>query len=421
MESSPKKKILLGIGGGVAAYKAVAVASSLCQMGFKVRVAMTTSAKKFVAPLSFSAITRNNPLTRMFPINDQWEQESNIYPHLYPAINSDIFVALPATADLIAKLSHGIADDIVSTSAISLPEYCLRIFCPGMNCEMWHQKIVQINVLKLENLGWQRIGPNSGHLACGMHGVGRMSEPDEIVQFIFQSVSKTKYLAGIRILILSGPTLEHIDPVRFISNHSSGKMGKALALTAFNAGAKVDFISGPVPNENLPNFPGINMVHVTSAKEMLEESKKIFSRVNVCIFAAAVADFSPSNPMKTKKKKPDNGFVLNLTNTLDISTTLCGLKNSSQTCIGFALETSDNAINQARQKLKNKSLDAIILNGIDSLGSDNGNFTFILPETNKDSIFHWGRLSKLELSHKLLEKVAELNSKKIDIYNSKQK
>ncbi len=404
---SRKSIVLIGVGGGVAAYKSVAVASSIFQKGFDTYVAMTPAAQKFVQPLTFSAVIGRSVLTALLPERGNTTDFEEIYPHLFPATRADICVIVPATADLIAKICHGHANEIVSASALSLPEECRRYFCPAMNLEMWNQKIVQKNILMLEERGWQRIGPNEGHLACGSRGAGRMAESDNIVRVISDRFNDLQNCKNKRFLILSGPTLEHIDPVRFVSNHSSGKMGKALAEAASLAGADVDFITGPVSRDNLPDSANINVQSVTSAKEMLDLSIALFPQVDVAIFAAAVADFTPSHPLPSKLPKPTQDFSLKLTSTADIASTLAKTKHRRQRCIGFALETSENAIERARNKLVKKELDAVILNGPDSFNANDGNFCFISAMPDRE-LEEWGRMNKSSLAKRLIDEIARM-------------
>jgi phosphopantothenoylcysteine decarboxylase/phosphopantothenate--cysteine ligase len=391
-------KIILGIGGGVAAYKAVTVASRLRQSGAHVTVAMTPAAQKFVGPLSFSAVTGRKVQTSIMPEPDADDIEA-IYPHLYPATTADAFVLLPATADLIAAIAQGIGNDIVSLSALSLPDHCHRYFCPAMNSEMWQQQTVVDNVARLETLGWVRIGPESGALGCGVTGVGRMTEPEDILQRLLDDAGPGP-LHERRVLITSGPTIEHIDPVRFISNPSSGKMGCALALAAAAAGAQVDFVSGPVDSANLPVHPAIRIHNVTSTADMLAVATAYFESADAAIFAAAVADYAVADPKSAKLPKSDR-ITLDLSATADIAATLGGAKGKAQICVGFALET-DDGLQKAQQKLRAKNLDAIVLNDTASLAGDDGTYTYITAAETKS----WGKLTKAVCGRCIIERLA---------------
>ena len=402
-QQTDKKRILLGIGGGVAAFKAVQVASSLVQQEHDVHVAMTQVAKKFIAPLSFAAVTHHPVLEDMFPEIGTGGVE-DIYPHLYPATEVDVCVLLPATADMIAKVTHGFGSDIVTASVLSLPAKCQRYYCPAMNVEMWQQQTVQQNVMRMGELGWHRIGPEQGHLACGVTGEGRFTEPDRIVDRIVGDLNMTGRLKDKRILITSGPTVEHIDPVRFISNRSTGIMGKELALAAMHAGAVVDFISGPVVSDNIPRGAMIKVRHVRSAKEMLYEAENSFPGAEVAIFVAAVADYMPVETNASKLAKHSGEFALKLESTPDIAATLGAQKSAGQVCVGFALETDPDAIDRAKEKMKTKNLDAIVLNGVKSLGSYRGHFVYLSGNENVTSE-EWGHIDKATCARQLINKI----------------
>ncbi len=397
------RNVLLAIGGGIAAYKAVHVASRLHQAGHATYVAMTRAAQQFVTPLTFAGVTGRRVVSDMFvpPASDDRE---SVYPHLYPATEADLFAVLPATANLIGKLAHGIGDDVVTTAALSLPAHCLRFYCPAMNVEMWNQPVVQENARQLDERGWQRIGPAAGRLACGTEGYGRMSEPDEILRRLLDALQGDRPLTGKRLLILSGPTVEQIDPVRFISNHSSGRMGKALAEAAFQAGAMVEFVTGPVSEANLPRGGGITLHQVQGARDMLAAAQHHFSEVDGAIFAAAVADYTVENPLDQKLPKQAESFDLRLCPTPDIAATLAASRQPGQRCIGFALET-DDGLHKAHDKCRRKHLDAIILNGADSLGAADGNFTLIHADGSEEP---WGRLDKATCARRLIAALAEL-------------
>ncbi len=399
-----KKTILLGIGGGIAAFKSRQVASALFQNGFDVHVAMSPSAKKFIKPLSFSAVINRSAQASLFPDFQTGGKES-IYPHLFPANHADVFVLLPATANMIAKVAHGFGSEIVSACALSLPEHCKRYYCPAMNAEMWQQKTVQKNMTLLDDLGWRRVGPEQGHLACGVTGEGRMTEPESIIDVICNQ-DQPKILTGKHIMVLSGPTMEHIDPVRYISNASSGKMGNQLAVAAVRCGASVDFISGPVPPQNLPLEPGIKVKNVLSGKEMLHEAETRFPNADIAIFVAAVSDYMPVESHSSKLPKHKGEFSVKLMSTPDIAAALASTKTDGQICIGFALETDTDGVDKAKLKLKAKHLDAIILNDVKSFGGDTGHFTYIPKRKANNEA--WGRIQKSQCARQIIEKAADL-------------
>ena len=396
---SDKPIVVLGICGGIAAYKAVAVASKLFQAGCEVHVAMTDAAQRFVTPLTFSSVTRRKVLTSGFP-GPEAKAGEDFFPHLYPATRADVLCVLPATADIIAKLAHGYADDIVCACAVPLPARCRRYVCPSMNADMWESDTVQENLGTLRQRGWLQLGPDKGLLACGTEGYGRMTEPEIITQRILDDLRKCNRLAGKTILILSGPTVEALDPVRFLSNHSSGKMGKALAEAASALGARVEFVTGPVSGENLPSGPGIVITKIVSAPEMLAAATARFAKADATIFVAAVADFRPAKAAMKKLAKTKT-LTLELVANPDVAATLSAKKKRGQLCLGFALETHDGPVH-ARAKLGRKSLDAIVLNTPASFGADTGEFVLLTP----DGADAWGQIQKVECAERLLAYLA---------------
>ena len=402
------QQILVGVCGGVAAYKALDVISALRKQGHTVCVAMTPSATHFVSPLTFAAVSGQPVLTDLIPSGESGSLEDQ-YPHLYPATRCDLFVLLPATANSIARLAHGLGDDVVSCSALSLPAKCRRIFCPSMNVEMWEQGVVQENVSRLETAGWERIGPAAGHLACGMTGVGRLASAEEILNALDkQRDADPLNLHNKKVLILSGPTREHLDPVRYIGNPSSGKMGQAIADTAAAAGADVQFVTGPVPGNHLPNST-VQVQKVISAEDMLAAGRQHAGSADIIIYVAAVADYRPIQSESTKRPKSAGNISLELTATPDIAATLCADKHPDQVAIGFALQT-ENGERYAIDKLKRKNLDGIVLNYTDSLGADDGNFTFIRRNRNGETdATNWGRLDKTVCARRILIAARDLS------------
>ncbi len=393
--------ILVGICGGIAAYKAVEVVSKLRQQGHDVHVVMSRAARQFVTPLTFAGVSGNRVITDLFPDGDRARGE-DAYPHLYPATRADLFLLLPATADMMARIAQGAGPEIVSTSVLSLPPACRRIFCPAMNVEMWEQDSVQQNVRTLESLGWERIGPDSGALACGMEGPGRMSEPTEILRVVSAALASAHSLDGKNILILSGPTREHFDPVRYIGNSSSGKMGKALAEEAMARGAQVTFVSGPVDNAQWPHGPRLKVHPVTSADEMLAQADASFNDADLVIFAAAVADYMPDRSSNDKLPKSRQALNISLKPTPDIAATL-GRKKNGKITIGFALQTDDQP-EAAQAKRKAKQLDAIVMNQADAMGADSARYSFI----SEAAITPWGELTKRDCARHILDEATEL-------------
>jgi len=393
-------KVLCGICGGIAVYKAAAVVRGLVANGQDVHVAMSAGACNFVRPLTFQALSGHSVATRLFP-DPGAKAASDIFPHLYPASNTDVFVVLPATASMLARLATGVADEIVSASALALPEHCLRFFCPAMNTNMWQQSVVQANSAALEKMGWIRIGPDSGALACKDDGEGRMTQPEDIVATISSAITRAQSLRGRRVLILSGPTHEYLDPVRFIGNASSGRMGQALAREALLRGASVDFATGPIDDSRLPRGTNLNIYRVTSAQELLKTARSLFAQADIIIFAAAVADYAPAEQATQKAPKSAEATTITLVATPDIAATLCADKTSDQMAIGFALQ-DNNAIDNARAKLDAKNLDAIVLNSPAAIGGDTADYQFITSTTEPPD--NWGCLSKSTCANRILDK-----------------
>ncbi|MDF3127908.1 bifunctional phosphopantothenoylcysteine decarboxylase/phosphopantothenate--cysteine ligase CoaBC [Kiritimatiellaeota bacterium B1221] len=394
------KKILVGVSGGIAAYKALDVVSSLRKQQHQVQVVMTEAATRFVHPRTFAAVSGQPVLHDMWP-----EHAKNLedgYPHLYPATETDLFVLVPATANTIAKIAGGFGSDLLSTSCLSLPGKCRKIFCPSMNVEMWLNRTVQANAEKLEQDGWRVVGPESGHLACGMTGEGRLSSTERILQVISDELGATLPLQGKRLLILSGPTREHLDPVRFIGNPSSGLMGQALAEEAARLGAAVEFVTGPVPDDHLPRNASINIHPIKGALEMLETGRRLLPSIQAAIYVAAVSDYRPEKTLNQKMPKHEEAFDLKLVPNPDISATLNREKNPGTYTIGFALQT-ENGESLATEKLKAKGLDGIVLNYPDSMGSASGTFSFLSAETT--CFESWGAINKKNAARKILSKI----------------
>jgi phosphopantothenoylcysteine decarboxylase/phosphopantothenate--cysteine ligase len=395
------KKILVGVTGGIAAYKALDVVSSLRKQGHRVQVVMTESACRFIQPTSFAAVSGLPVLHDMWPDPSSPTLEGQ-YPHLYPATESDLFILLPATANSIGKLAHGQGSDLMSTCCLSLPPHCQRVFCPSMNVEMWNNSFVQENVHKLEKAGWLRMGPETGHLACGMTGAGRLREPEDLLADLDRLLKRPLPLDGQTILMLSGPTREHIDPIRFIGNPSSGLMGKALAEHACQLGAEVLFVTGPVPDDHLPEHPHCKVSRVVGALDMLEAARTQLKGIQAVIYVAAVADYRPETTSDVKLPKNDDAFELRLIPNPDVAATLNAEKDADTFAIGFALQTHDGE-EQARKKLTKKGLNGIVLNYPDSMGSAEGRFSYL--GSDSDHFDDWGPVSKREAARNILSKL----------------
>ncbi|MEQ1739394.1 MAG: bifunctional phosphopantothenoylcysteine decarboxylase/phosphopantothenate--cysteine ligase CoaBC [Methyloglobulus sp.] len=358
LETPIKKHVLLAICGGIAAYKSAELVRLLRKQGCEVRVVMTHSAREFVAPLTFQALSGNPVHTELLDAD-----EENAMGHINLARWADVLVIAPATANTIAKCTHGLADDLVST--LFLAATCPVYMAPAMNQAMWNKAITQENIRQLEGYGVLFIGPNAGDQACGETGKGRMAEPAEICQRLLLE-SKSEVLQGVKVLISAGPTREYIDPVRYITNRSSGKMGFALARAASRAGAQVSLVSGPV---NLPPPHHLDVIHVETAAQMYDAVLARAESSDIYIGAAAVADYSPGVMEKEKVKKKDSLTTLLLHKTKDILADVAQLKNAPFT-VGFAAETNDLGA-YAQAKLSGKKLDMIAANWV---GREQGGF-----------------------------------------------
>lgn len=398
---STSRKILVGVGGGVAAYKTADAVSRLVRAGHEVHVAMTSAAQRFVTPTTFSALTRRRVLTNLFPPPES-TQGDDLFPHLYPACQADAYLLAPATADLLARIASGFGDDLVCCSALALRPECLRFFAPAMNEHMWAQPTVQDNVRRLEALGWRRIGPVEGPLACGTTGPGRMAEPADLVASVEAAFAAGSRLTGRRILLLSGPTQEPIDPVRFIGNGGSGRMGRALADAAAALGAEVEFISGPVDRARLPSGSRVRVHPVTTAAQMLEAALALAPTADLFLFAASVADYRPVQPLETKAPKSSKPWKLELEAVPDIAATICRTRRPDQKAIGFALECGDGRA-RAEAKLKAKGLDAIVLNGPEAMGAEEADYLCLVQNPDGVKAHPWGRLSKTVCARRILE------------------
>ena len=390
------KKILLCITGGIAAYKTPELTRIFKKNGADVRIIMTESSKEFVAPLSLQAVSGNQIHYSLI------DEEAELgMGHIELAKWADVILIAPCTAESISRLSQGRANDLMS--AVILASDADLFIAPAMNVKMWGDKVTQKNVktLKIKNVNF--IGPDSGDQACGDVGEGRMSEPEDIAFAIAKSFSSS-YLNGMRILITAGPTKEAIDPVRYLTNNSSGKMGYALAESAFLAGAQVDLVSGPV---SINAYEGVNLHKINSADEMLEKIKTLINGIDIFIGCAAVADFKPTNYIDSKIKKTDeNNMSINLTKNPDI------LKYASENMkdkivIGFSAET-DNIIENARLKLSKKDLDMIICNDVSdsSIGFDSDNNEVHIITKDYEKKLH--KKSKTRIAKEILKNIEPL-------------
>lgn len=379
------KKILIGVTGGIAVYKTAYLTRLLIKNGAEVKVIMTPAAKEFVAPLTFATLSKNPVYTEFFnPENGDWNSHVNL------GLWADLFLIAPATANTIAKMANGIADNLLLTTYLSMKAPV--IIAPAMDLDMYKHKTTQENIIKLTNNSVKSIYATNGELASGLIGEGRMEEPENILSTVIDFFNQKKKLKNREFLVTAGPTYEKIDPVRFIGNFSSGKMGFAIAEELANNGATVNLVSGPVNISTLNK--NINLHKVTSAKEMFDKSIELFKNCDAAILAAAVADYTPTEFFEKKVKHSDQNLSIELKPTKDIAANLGKIKKQNQKLIGFALETNDE-IKNAQKKLKSKNFDFIVLN---SLNDKNTGFMF---DTNKISIIDKNNnIKKFELKHK---------------------
>ncbi|MBQ9338921.1 MAG: bifunctional phosphopantothenoylcysteine decarboxylase/phosphopantothenate--cysteine ligase CoaBC [Paludibacteraceae bacterium] len=390
------KNILLGVTGGIAAYKAADLASKLIKQHANVDVIETENATQFVTPLTFEALTHNKCVTDTFDRDHYWEVE-----HIALADKADVLVIAPATANVIAKLACGIADDMLTTTALACT--CPKIIAPAMNTNMYENPVTQRNIETLRRLGFIIVTPGDGYLACGTVGKGRMEEPANILDIIIHEISYPKDMSGMKVLVTAGPTREAIDPVRFISNHSTGKMGVALAKAAANRGADVTLVSGPI-DIFVPSY--INVINISSAEDMFKEVTDRASEQNIIIKAAAVADYTPVETANDKiKKKEDEDFsVISLKRTKDILKWLGEHKKEDQILCGFSMETK-NLIENSRKKLVKKNLDMICANNLKVAGAGFGTDTNVITVITKDSEEELELMSKDSAAHEILTRL----------------
>ena len=381
------KNIILGVTGGIAAYKSAIIIRLLVKEGAEVKVIMTPLAKEFITPLTLATLSKNPILVDFFdPEDGSWNS------HVDLGLWADAFVIAPATANTMAKMATGVADNLLLTTYLSARS---PVFvAPAMDLDMFNHPATQLNIKTLEERGVTIIDAVSGELASGLEGKGRMAEPENIVKSLKESFSKKKTsgLRGKKILVNAGPTFENIDPVRYVGNYSSGKMGIAIADEAASRGADVTLVLGPVKNK--PANESIKIIDVVSAAEMAEVCKKNFKDADIGILSAAVADFTPLNPGEQKIKKEKGNLILELKATEDIASRLGNMKKHGQILIGFALETEDE-IKNANSKLLKKNLDFIILNSLKDKGAGFG------VDTNKVTIIdRSNNIDKFELKSK---------------------
>jgi len=381
------KRIILGVTGSIAAYKAVYLLRLLIKEGAEVQVIMTPSAKEFVGPVTFSALSGISVLSDFFASEGgDWNS------HVDMGVSADLMLVAPLTATTLGKMAHGVADNLLITTYLSAR--CPVVVAPAMDMDMYRHPSTQGNLDILKGYGNLVIEPGSGELASGLEGRGRMEEPEEIVSFIRQMASEPskKKLLNKRVLVTAGPTHENIDPVRFIGNHSSGKMGKAIAEAFAAEGASVSLVIGPVSLET--SMAGIEVTRVTSANEMFEACSALMEQMDVAVFNAAVSDYTPAEPSDQKVKRGEGEWNIRLEPTRDIAAEMGRRKSRGQVLVGFALET-DKEEEHAFSKLKKKNLDLVVLNSMQDAGAGFG------TDTNRVTMIdRSGNLEKFELKPK---------------------
>ena len=385
------KCIIVGVTAGIAAYKICQLVSSLKKQGNEVHVIMTKEAEKFVTPLTFQTLSNQKVITDMFMV----DYTPDVH-HVSLAKKADLFVVAPATANIIAKIAHGIADDMLTTTFLAAT--CPKLIIPAMNTNMLNNPITQDNIATCKKYGMHIMCSGAGYLACGDVGEGRLPEPEEIEDAIASIVETDRYLNGRHVVITAGATQEEIDPVRYITNHSTGKMGYALAKEARNAGAMVTLISG---KSNLPQPYGVEVINVISAEDMANCVVNNFEKADVVIMSAAVADYTPLEKADHKIKKADGDLSIALKRTQDILLTIGKKKRENQVVIGFAMET-ENLLENAAKKLQEKNADYIIANSIRESGAGFGVDTNIVKIISPISVEDLGLLSKDETAKEIL-------------------
>lgn len=392
------KHILLGVTGGIAAYKTANLASMLAKLHADVHVIMTKNAQQIISPTVFEALTGNKVIDDVFDRNSGYH-----VAHIAMAHEADVVMIAPASANMIAKLAHGIADDMLSTTmlAVRAPVY----IAPAMNTLMFEHAATQENIEKLKSYGFHIVQPASGYLACGDTGKGKMPQPEELLEYILYEAACEKDLAGKKVLITAGPTREAIDPVRFITNHSTGKMGYALAKNAVRRGAQVVLVTGPV---SLPEPLMAETVHVTTAQEMYEAVDGRFDGQDIVIMSAAVADYRPAHAASEKIKKKDASGILELERTRDILGSMSEKKKNQFLC-GFSMET-ENLLENSRAKLEKKHLDMIAANNLRMEGAGFGTDTNILTLITKDDVQQLPQMSKDEAAGAVFDRILALRN-----------
>lgn len=388
------KTVLLGVTGSIAAYKIASLASVLKKLHADVHVLMTENATNFINPITFETLTGNKCLVDTFDRNFQYSVE-----HVSLAKKADVVMLAPASANVIGKIAHGIADDMLTTTIMACK--CKKIVAPAMNTNMFENPIVQDNLKVLEHYNYEVISPAVGYLACGDTGAGKMPEPELLLEYILREIAREKDMKGLHVLVTAGPTQESVDPVRYITNHSTGKMGYAIAKVCMQRGADVTLVTGPTSIEK-PRF--VNVVPITTAREMFEEVTRRAEEQDIIIKAAAVADYRPRYVSDEKVKKKDDDLALEMERTDDILAYLGAHKTKDQFLCGFSMET-ENMLENSRKKLKKKNLDMIIANSLKMEGAGFGGNTNVVTVITEDFEKELGKLTKEETADRILDQI----------------
>ena len=389
------KHIILGVTGSIAAYKMASLASMLVKQKADVTVIMTQNATNFINPITFETLTGNKCLVDTFDRNFEFQVE-----HVSLAKQADVFLVAPASANVVAKAAHGIADDMLTTTLLACT--CPKIFAPAMNTRMYQNPIVQDNMKTLTRYGMEVINPASGYLACGDTGEGKMPEPEILYEYVVKALTP-KDMAGKKVLVTAGPTQEKIDPVRYISNHSTGKMGYAIARAAMMRGAEVTLVSGKTSLQPPMN---VRVVPVVSAADMAQAVKEAASEQDIIIKSAAVADYRPSVTADEKLKKKDDELSIELERTEDILAWLGAHRGDGQFLCGFSMET-ENMVENSRAKLEKKNIDMIVANNLKQEGAGFGTDTNVVTLLAKDETVELPMMSKEEVADRLLTYIME--------------
>lgn len=395
------KTVILGVSGSIAAYKAANLASMLVKQHADVHVIMTGNAVNFINPITFETLTGHKCLVDTFDRNFEYSVE-----HVSLAKKADLVLIAPATANVIGKLAGGIADDMLTTTVMACR--CRKLLSPAMNTQMYENPILQDNLKKLKSFGYEIVEPASGRLACGDTGTGKMPEPEMLLEHVLNTIAREKDLAGKRIMVTAGPTQEPVDPVRYLTNHSTGKMGYAIARMAAYRGAQVTLVSGPV---NLSAPIGVETISVLTAEEMFEAVTRNFADQDIVVKAAAVADYKPAKISDEKVKKSDSQMALEMTRTRDILKYLGENKRPDQFLCGFSMET-ERMIEHSKAKLEKKHLDMIAANNLKVTGAGFGTDTNVVTLISKEEIVELPCMSKEEVADQILDAILRRQQKK---------